>query len=477
MDKKSAVEQVLAAYDKLIAADRRIKALEKKLADGTISLKEAAELNSLRARAFGRAFSGKVLDIAQGEREGACTALLREGCNDVDELAQAAQRAVLARQGLNLTPPTAPFEEERARKIGHSLEDTTVPDETIQRRARSATENMLNSQYDRNMKKGADTCASAGLKTYIVRDSGSGCCKWCDEVSGKFAYGSEPKDVYRRHDNCTCTVVYESSRGKQNVWSKQYWSAEQEREYLRLRDEMAPKRLNARQAQALRERVGGLTFGGNGGTIGLGFKMSAPKQAPPDFDKYAIADDPEKVEKVRQKIIDELHISPDSVNLSGIKNASALSPFVSGLVKIQERTGMSFPNIIAREVIDNDPCCIAAFQPYENRFYISSKYFNSKKALENTMKEWAKNKILPKQAVNIQYLAEHEAAHIRIPESIIREPAALELFNGRKLKNYNDKDIHEYFADVVAIFNRSPVVEDENILNAVKYLKEKGVVL
>ena len=294
MDEKSAVEQVLAAYEKLIGADKRIKALEKKLADGTITLREGAELNDLRARAFGKAFSDKVLDIAQGEREGTCTALLREGCNDVDELAQAAQRAVLARQGLNLTPPTAPFEEERARKIGHSLEDTTVPDETIQRRAKSATENVLKSQYDRNMKKGAETCASAGLKTYIIRDSGAGCCKWCDEVSGKFAYGSEPKDVYRRHDNCTCTVVYESGRGRQNVWSKQYWSQEQEREYLRLRDEMKPKaitgstgikkpfRLNSKEAQALKNQVEMLTFGEQSGILELypdtlaGVKRSAP---------------------------------------------------------------------------------------------------------------------------------------------------------------------------------------------------------
>lgn len=267
MDKKSAVEQVLAAYEKLTRQNSRIKALEKKLADGTITMKEGAELNDLRARAFGRALSGKVLDIAQGERESACTELLRKRCDDTDEVAKAAQRGALSRQGLNLTPPTAPFEEDRARKIGHSLEDDTVPDETIQRRAKSATETMIRSQYDRNMKQGAKTCAEAGLKTYIIRDSASGCCKWCDEVAGKFVYGSEPKDVYRRHDNCSCSVVYESGRGKQNVWSKQYWSAEQEREYLRLRDEMAPKRLNARQAAELRERVGGLTFGGNGGKI------------------------------------------------------------------------------------------------------------------------------------------------------------------------------------------------------------------
>lgn len=279
MDEKSAVERVDAAYEKLTAANARIKSLEKKLADGTLTMKEGAELTDLRAQAFGTAFSGGVLDIAQDERESACTELLRKRCDDTDEVAEAAQRAALSRQGLNLTPPTAPFEEDRARKIGHSLEDDTVPDETIQRRAKSATETMIRSQYDRNMKQGAKTCAEAGLKTYIIRDSASGCCKWCDEVAGKFAYGSEPKDVYRRHDNCSCSVVYESGRGRQNVWSKQTWSKEQEQEYLRLRDEMAPKRLNARQAQALREQVGGLTFGGNGGILNL----TRSVQIPDDF--------------------------------------------------------------------------------------------------------------------------------------------------------------------------------------------------
>lgn len=273
MDESKAIEQVAAAYEKLTRQSGHIRALEKKLSEGTITMKEGAELNDLRAKAFGRALSGSVTGIERGSREGACVGLLKDRCGDVDELALAAQKTALTRQGLNLTPPTAPFEEDRARKIGRSLEDDTVPDETIQRRARSATETMLRSQYDRDMEKGAETCASAGLRTYIVRDADPGCCKWCSEAAGRYTYGEEPKDVYRRHDNCSCTVVYESSRGKQNVWSKQTWSKEQEQKYLELRDELKAKkrteapnvkkpiRLSEKEVQAIINKVGGLTFG------------------------------------------------------------------------------------------------------------------------------------------------------------------------------------------------------------------------
>ena len=279
MDEQTAVKRVLAEYEKLVQSSPRIRALEKKLAEGTITMKEGAELNDLRAKAFGLALSGSVTGIERGSREGACVSLLKDRCADVDELALAAQKTALTRQGLNLTPLTAPFEEERARKIGHSLEDNTVPDETIRRRARSASETMLRSQYDRDMKQGAKTCSDAGLRTYIVRDADPGCCAWCSAAAGRYAYGTEPKDVYRRHDNCSCTVAYESGRGRQNVWSKQNWSAEQEQKYLELRDELKakkrteapnvkkPVRLSEKDVQAIMAKVGGLTFGAQNGII------------------------------------------------------------------------------------------------------------------------------------------------------------------------------------------------------------------
>lgn len=348
MDESKGIAQVIVAYEKLLRQNGRIQALEKKLAEGTITMKEGAELNDLRAKAFGRALSGSVLGIERGSREGACIDLLKDRCADVDELALAAQKTALTRQGLNLTPPTAPFEEERARKIGHSLEDQTVPDETIQRRARSATENMLNSQYDRNMKKGAETCASAGLKTYIVRDSGSGCCKWCDEVSGKFAYGSEPKDVYRRHDNCSCIVVYESGRGRQNVWSKQTWSKEQEQKYLELRDELKAKkmtaapdvkklvRLSEKEVQAIINKVGGLTFGGKSATMYYDHitDFNGSENLPP----VTLAELEKRISVIPDNLQKELSQFVSRIHMGEEKQTSGYSP-INHDIRLNPKTG------------------------------------------------------------------------------------------------------------------------------------------
>ena len=279
MDKKQAYERVTAEYERRAAADRRLTALRDKLGAETVTLKDAHNYVDRSAELFGQVFGRTVLDIAQGEREGTCTALMRDRVSDIDEVSESVQSAVLARQGLNISPKSEAYPEKRIFTLAHSLEDPTATEEQITRRAESASATVMRSRFDENMKKGAKTCAAAGLKTYIVRDGSSKCCPWCGEIVGRYVYGSEPKDVYRRHDNCSCSVVYESGRGRQNVWSKQTWSKEQEQKYLELRDELKakkmtaapdvkkPVRLSEKDVQAIINKVGGLTFGGNGGTI------------------------------------------------------------------------------------------------------------------------------------------------------------------------------------------------------------------
>ena len=87
-------------------------------------------------------------------------------------------------------------------------------------------------------------------------------------MAGRYEYGSEPHDVYRRHDNCGCTVIYESGRQRQDVWTKKTWevpeSAKKKYEPVRL----SPERAKAlQQAKLLQYR--GLTSGGGSGIIEL----------------------------------------------------------------------------------------------------------------------------------------------------------------------------------------------------------------
>lgn len=56
----------------------------------------------------------------------------------------------------------------------------------------------------------------------IKRTGGFKCCKWCSKLYGIYKYPNEvPKDVYKRHEGCTCMVEYIPSLSKrQNVHDK-----------------------------------------------------------------------------------------------------------------------------------------------------------------------------------------------------------------------------------------------------------------
>ena len=76
---------------------------------------------------------------------------------------------------------------------------------------------------------------NAGMQPKIVRKLAGGCCDWCREVSGTYKYPSVPKDVYRRHQRCRCTVDYDPGNGKiQNVYTKK-WQSKEERDKIEAR--------------------------------------------------------------------------------------------------------------------------------------------------------------------------------------------------------------------------------------------------
>ena len=228
----------------------------------------------------------------------------------------------------------------------------------------------------------------------------------------------------------------------------------------------------ARKAKASSKNS--LTSGVGSGMMKMGKVKGTYKQTAPDFSQYEITDDIQSVNTALNLLISEFGISESNINFSGIRNAEVLKSFSEQLVKIKNETGLAISKITAAEIIEGDECCIASYKPFERTLYISSRYFNSKQALIDTLKDWSSNGIIPKQCTTIQYLAEHEAAHMRIPDSVIRNEEATKIWKKRKLFNDNDSDIYEYYADVVAIYKTSSKY-DKNIQNAIDYLIKEGV--
>lgn len=88
--------------------------------------------------------------------------------------------------------------------------------------------NFTQSIVDDSIKSNAEFHYDSGLSPQIIRKEGGKCCNWCREVVGIYQYPKVPKDAYRRHQRCRCTVDYDPKNGKiQDVWRKLWKKIEQ----------------------------------------------------------------------------------------------------------------------------------------------------------------------------------------------------------------------------------------------------------
>lgn len=81
--------------------------------------------------------------------------------------------------------------------------------------------NFSQSVVDDMVRKNAEFHYKSGMGPKIIRKETGKCCKWCKNLVGTYRYPDVPKDVYRRHQNCRCTVEYIPKKGvRQDVHTK-----------------------------------------------------------------------------------------------------------------------------------------------------------------------------------------------------------------------------------------------------------------
>ena len=116
--------------------------------------------------------------------------------------------------------------------------------------------NFTQSVVDDTIKTNADFQYKSGLTPKIVRKEVGNCCDWCKEVVGTYEYPNVPKDVYRRHQRCKCTVDYLPGNGKkQDVWSKKWTGSDNEEVQERIKFSEDTKETNNLVKLCFRENI------------------------------------------------------------------------------------------------------------------------------------------------------------------------------------------------------------------------------
>lgn len=224
MNTDAGYEKIKKFIEAKMSTSPKFKALFKRIESGKATFKDTAEYSRLLSELYSKTFSESVMELESESREEVSTMLLHDAYDSTNEVLGQVQTSLDKKKNINIRPQKAPFPAERVLKFSHSLQDVTVLDSTIKRRAKSGTENITMSFHDDYMKENAEFRSKAGLKCYITRTTDGTCCEWCTKVAGRYEFGSQPEDIFRRHDHCNCEIDYDGQklRGEMNGNSKKW---------------------------------------------------------------------------------------------------------------------------------------------------------------------------------------------------------------------------------------------------------------
>lgn len=267
------LEKIRAEFQSRCRADKYIQSVLKKIEGGTAKMEEVALLSKQLGFRVSQAIGAhvNVAALPGGKMyyniaDTILTGVLKDNYDVINSAAAECQKTLDRSAGINITPQQAEFPTERVQAVVNAASMPDIAEELMIRRMTAPAQNITESFYNDYVQKNVKLRSDAGLDCYIIRNDHGGCCKWCSKLAGKYHYPEDvPKDVYRRHDNCGCTVTYLNGRKAQNVWSKTKWNiSDEELEQMKKAGSRQPARMVDNSAKS--------------GIMGVGRKLDRREQ-------------------------------------------------------------------------------------------------------------------------------------------------------------------------------------------------------
>lgn len=271
------LEKIKKSFEEGMEQNGAMKKLEARLKSGEGGFEEAeqyaGEVGRALSAAFGEHLSSDVLPDGRmyfNIADRVVTPLMEEEYRLATEAGMEAVRAANERAGIHLQGREPAFEPERVKGIVDRLASEESFD-AVKWILGDPVESYAVHCVDETVKKNAEFLHKAGRTARIRRDSASRCCDWCAALDGVYEYPGVPREIYARHNNCTCTVEYLPGDGKaQDVWSKNSRDAST-REERRIFSERAISKEEAEERIRRAEEIKkSLQEQGKGGSIKSG---------------------------------------------------------------------------------------------------------------------------------------------------------------------------------------------------------------
>lgn len=230
------LERIRKSFTGQLNQDKIAQKFQWKIMSKTADLGEAekyaARVGELLAEAIGKELTTDVLPGGMLTREAAdhiLRWLLSDDYNLITEATAQTMEALNQAAGLRMKAVRPAIEADRV----SGLIDKALSYDSFEDAKWVFQEPVINfSQHvaDRMIEENVEAHYQAGLSPKITRIAVGNCCKWCAALAGKYDY-PVPREVYRRHENCRCLVLYDPGDGKiQNAHTKKVYDDAREAE-------------------------------------------------------------------------------------------------------------------------------------------------------------------------------------------------------------------------------------------------------
>lgn len=215
--------------------DERIKGLKARLNEGKSTFAEAHTyanvVGDIVRDAFGENIKSEMLPDGTmyfNIADRVIRTVLTEDYENITEFAVGVQELENQRRNIGLKALQPAIDNDRIEGIINRV--SSEPYDNISWILDEPVVNFSQSIVDNVVRTNCEVQKNAGLKPKIIRRAINKCCDWCAKLEGTYIYGTEPHDVYRRHENCNCIVELEKGNFRQNAHTKQTYQIEHQEE-------------------------------------------------------------------------------------------------------------------------------------------------------------------------------------------------------------------------------------------------------